>query len=234
MSQTPATPTWSSEDTAQRVEQQGSLFENANAGPFMLTAACLRLLQYHFSDASNIFDNALKAYIWTGADGSGAPASDTARSSPSSAIVIEMGDTFDRTKVKCPAVFVNQGIVRVPPSPLINSRPLGGLDASGFIRETQYRRDLEGTVVVECVHNSGLAASRLAEEIMTYFLTFGPAIWAEFKARSFDIKEMSAPKLKDDKRTEVSVFLTLGWAKTYSWTLKPIAPILKKIRFKQS
>jgi hypothetical protein len=92
-----------------------------------------------------------------------------------------------------------------------------------------YVRLLSGAHSILCYAKGGLNSEVLAEEVFFRLLEYTACIEDDLMFSDLDVAELSPPtKVQEDK----DYFVTrvgLTWKQIYTWKLKPISPILKKV-----
>lgn len=215
-------PTWGDSEDAQKAYKESSALCNMRFTPSVVTGVFLRVLQAHFSAPDNIRDQKLKALLWK-AD----PPSGDAIDSEILVAPLYMYDL--RTLEMEPAVLVGHGELKATKFPMQSSYTLG-LNSDGNLEGSQYSVPITGGTVISCVAGTAFAADRLAEEIFYFLLENAPVLLKDFPFSDLDVTSMSAPALVDrDSGERFKVDVGVVWRHIHGWTLKPIAPILKKI-----
>ena len=201
---------------------------NRRFTPSIVTGVLLRLLQAHFSDADNIRDEKLKSLVWTDDDPDNGGEID-------SKILIGPLYKYDARQLQQrPAVVVMREETKARKLPL-DSKYVTSLDADGQFKGDRYVLPVSGAHVARCIGATAFAADRLGEEVFYRLLEYGPAIKREFPFGDIEISNMTAPRKVDDGDNESFVVdVVVKWVHLHGWTLTPIAPILKKVRFEDT
>jgi len=216
-------PDWPAENDAQRVEDDPSAVCNQRFSPSIVTGLLLRALQAHFSDGDNIRDPKLKGLIWT----ESSPAGDAIDSEID---IAPMHIRDSRRPEQRPAIYVRREKLAVRKLPLQSKVPTS-LDGKGLFSGEKYVVPVVGTHLIRCVAKSAFAADRLGEEVFYFLLEYCPALLADFPFSDLDITGLNAPvKVVEDSSECFAVDVVLNWTHLHGWTMKTVAPILKKVK----
>jgi len=216
-------PAWTSDpDLLQRIDQDQSALCNMRFTPSVITGVLLRLLQAHFSDPANIRDDKLKGLQWQ---------EDLESSNQiQSAIIIAPTYKYDaRTLSQRPSILVTRGPVSTDRIAIAN-KTLTGM-SGGYYLGDKHVRAVMGQHIIRCVSKGAFAAERLGEEVFYRTLEYLPAIKNELPISDIQMGGLGAAKLIDEEQQNFAVDVVVEWKHTHGWTLIPIAPILKKVRF---
>ena len=217
-------PDWPEDlEEVQKTFDEQSALCNKRFTPSIVTGILLRLLQAHFSNSENIRDEKLQDLIWIPDDQGGLEVSP---------ILIIPLFKYDAARMQHrPALLVShQGMQAV--RKVINDKATVGLDPNGNFSGERFVKDLSCTHVIRCVAKSSFAAERIAEEVFYYLLEFQHAIKQDFPFSEFQVRQTTGTKPLNEENTSFSVDIAVPWEHLYGWTLKPIAPILKKVQTK--
>jgi len=216
-------PTW---DTPQEVlsEADPSSLCSTDTRPSIMTGVILKLLENHFSRATNISDSKLRKLIWL-------PDSDD--EDAQSRVHIEPWRKYDATHLQQrPALYVSRGQVQVQRI-VLRDRAI-----PHFSPKTGNQEGIDFMKLIVCQHQviccsakSDMAAERLAEEVFYMLLEYGPAIQQDFKLGGFHVGAISQSQKIEDDHENYMVGVQITWTNAHGWKLKPIAPILKGIGF---
>lgn len=208
----PPMPTWT----------DASALCSTGIRPTIVTGIILRLLQYHFSNPKNIQDPVLQNSLFEIDPKTGTIIGSRIR-------VKAMYEMDVRNLEQKPAILVRRGPADATKFPLM-SKSITHLEANGNYRGEDYYVPIQATHLITCLAEGGMAADRLGEEVFYRMLEFTPAIKNDIKIGDFYVTRMDSPKPLDDSGSTFYVNIQINWNFVHSWTLVPIAPILKKIR----
>jgi len=192
----------------------------------VITGILLRLLQAHFADSDNIRDEGLRHLHWH-EDPAAGPAIQ------SNILVAPLYKYDPRTIQLRPAVLVFRQAVKADKLPL-ESRTLTSLNASGNFTGDKYTVPVSGIHVVRYIAETAFASERLGEEVFYRLLEYFPAIKQDFPFSDLSITDLNEPKkVQEDTIQAFAADIAVRWVHMHGWTLKPIAPILKKVRYEE-
>lgn len=215
-------PEWPEDlSEVQKTFSEQSALCNKRFTPSVVTGILLRMLQAHFSNSENIRDEKLQSLVWT---------PDNQGGTEVSPLLIIPLFKYDAARMQNrPAILIfHQGMQAQ--RKIINDKATVGLDPNGNFSGERFVKDLACTHVVRCVAKSSFAAERIAEEVFFYLLEFQHAIKQDFPFSEFQVRQTTGVKPLNEENTSFSVDIAVPWEHLYGWTLKPIAPILKKVQ----
>ena len=221
-------PDWESDlEDIQKAYNECSATLNTRFTPTLVTGILLRILQAHFYDPANIRDEKLKGLLWLDEP----PSSDSAESKITIAPMY-MYDT--RVVERKPALLVARGPFRARKLPM-QSKFTTGFDDNGNFSGDKYMVPVDGGHTVRCIAKTAFASDRLAEEVFYFLLETTPALLDDFPFGDLDVTTLGAPTRLDTDSGEVfAADVSVTWAHTHGWTMKAVAPILKKVRMDAS
>lgn len=218
-------PEWEADlDELQKAYDKQSALCNKRFTPSIVTGILLRLLQAHFQNPDNIRDEKLKQLVWHD-DGPGGAAIQ-------SSILISPLYKYDKRQMQQrPALLVFREEAQANKFPL-DSKTLTSLEENGNFQGDKYVVPIKCMHVVRCCAKTSFAADRLGEEVFYRLLEYFPAMRDDFPFSSVDITNLTAPlKVGEGDNENFIVDVVMRWVHLHGWTLTPIAPILKKVRF---
>jgi len=194
-------PAWTSPEDMEPAETSVEL---RHVSPFELTGIIVRLLQYQFSDPSNIENESLKEYIWK--------ASDT-----ESRILIKPGTERNPQVRGKPSIFVSRQPVTFDNAGALRRVVIQSGDTT--MNDPHYLKHLQGSHMLACEGLTSAEAEAIAWEAANRFMVYSPALCADFKLENIDIKEMGKPELRtEDRETAVwFVPVAIAWQKLHRW-----------------
>jgi hypothetical protein len=198
-----------------------SPFIGGQMRPSWITGYLQSLLQEHFSLATNIKDEQLRGLLWV------AP-SDDETNQPR--MHIEPSWAYDVTHLQQrPALYVSRGPMQTQRM-AIADKHLTALSANGNYEGEQYVRILQGQhQVIVAGAKSRMAVEKLAEEVFYMLLEYSPAISKDTRLSNFIVTGLTEVEKIDEDHENYMVGVQCAWMTSHSWTLKPLAPILKSI-----
>jgi len=216
-------PSWGTVDAVQLAEKDISALCKRHVRPSQMTGYLLKLLQAHFYVADNINDLKLRDLLWK---------PDTDDETEQSKIHIEPSWDYDPTHLQQrPALYVSRGPVQVQRI-AIRDRALTHLSArSGNLEGTDYLQLLQCRHQIICAAaKSRMALDRLSEEVFYMIMEYGPAISKDLSIANLRVTAITEVKpMENEDHENFMCGVQIAWTTGHSWTLKPIAPILKSI-----
>lgn len=200
---------------------QRSAFCGGQMRPSWITGYLQSVLQEHFNKAENIRDEKLRRLIWR-------PSTDDENDQPS--MHIEPSYAYDVTHLQQrPALYVSRGPMQSVRS-AISDKFLTGLSATGNYDGEDYFRILQGQhQILCCAAKSRMAVEKLAEEVFYLLMEYAPAISKDTQLSNFTVTGLTEVERIDEDHENYMVGVQVAWLTAHSWTLKPLAPILKSI-----
>lgn len=197
-----------------------SSFKSTGTRPSHITGALKRLLEAHFSRATNISDEQLRPLIWR-------PDSDDENDQPK--IHIKSWHEYDPTHLQQrPALYISRGPISTQRIALKDKALTHITSRTGNLEGAEYIKLITGRhQVICCAPKSDMAADRLGEEVYYLLLEYGPAIQQDFTLAGFHVNTITESQEIDDDHENFMVGVQITWTNAHSWKLKPIAPILK-------
>lgn len=221
-------PNWEVDlDVVQKAFTDQSSTCNMRFTPSIVTGILLRLVQAHFANPDNINDDKLKSLVWVDDH----PSADGIESN----ILIGPLYKYDKRQLQQrPAVLIFRQEASAQKFPL-DSKTLTSLRDNGNFDGERYVVPVSCTHVIRCIGKSSFAAERIGEELFYRLLECFPAIKQDFPFSNIGITNLATPqKIGDESNENFAVDIAVRWVHIHGWTLTPIAPILKKVRFEDS
>jgi hypothetical protein len=206
--------------------KEPSSLKSSGLTPSIVTGTLLRLIQYHFSDPENIHDDKLKDYVWVDDRLSG--------NTIESPITIRYGYHVDARAIQQrPSILIRRGPMSHQKLPL-RGKAINHMEKNGNYRGEDYLAPLNAHHLITCVAKGAFAADRLAEEVFFRLLEFAPSIRKDLCINEFEVMRMASPQRIDEDNENYRVDIQCDWTYVHSWTLVPIAPILKKVQVRDT
>ena len=221
-------PDWEvDEELIQKAFEDPAALCNMRFTPSIVTGIILRLVQAHFENPDNIRDHKLKQLVWVD--------DKVSNDSIQSNILIGPLYKYDKRQLQNrPAVLVFRQAAVAQKFPL-DSKTLTTLRDNGNFEGERYVVPISCTHVVRCIAKGAFAADRIGEEVFYRLLEYFPAIKQDFPFSNIGITNLNEPKkIGDESNENFVVDIAVQWVHIHGWTLAPIAPILKKVRFEDS
>lgn len=193
--------------------------------PQILTGALLRILQNHFSTASNIEDDALKDNIVK------LQASDTSEGLAETGILIAPVYKWDPAQLgKRIALYIKRNPLRTQKLG-INHGLTAGIDTNTdeVLRGEYHTLGVVGSHTIYCIGRVGAESEILGYEVFRELVQFGPAIRKDLKLHKFETTEVSDVNRIEEYDQHFVVAVVVAWAYLETWRIIPDAPWLKTL-----
>jgi hypothetical protein len=196
-------PTWT---TPAEGDAFVSPFSIRPIAPLEIQGIIVRLLQYHFSNAVNIENPLLKAYVWNSDD-------------LQSKILIKPGFERDSRVKGKPSLFVNREDAVGTSEGILRGVKIKTNGVT--LNAPKYARHLQGKFIILCEGLTGGEAETLAWEVLGRMMLYSPVMESDFELDVFDVGGLGKPLLRaEDRETAVwAVPVIINWQKLYTWVI---------------